>query len=301
MIYSGSVDARAVAECRELGQLGSNVVASTINAFFQSFILVEVANTPFSTARIIEELEMFSDWNIKNRIKASIKKMRIENRIQSILFPDSLREDQDVHSLVIDFLIDRVNHVLCRSSEERDRSQFCKLQEYPSSKFEERRNTLAVRGISKSKGDCCSKAFLDELLVEILKWTDKISIIDYSIGENWCNPEGRTSANYPPALVDWCIYLVSLNRQIHVDLHTSGGYRGIIQDEIDSLTNESHVNFSVIKHERSKMPHYRFVYAGGFLINIDPGIDLFRDGRVKDISARLADDIKALALVSRSS
>ena len=202
-------------------------------------------------------------------------------------------------SLVIDFLIDRVNHVLCQFSEERSQPQFCKLQEYPSSRFEARRNALAARGISKSEGECCSKSFLDDLLIEILKWTDKISIIDYSIGENWRNSEGKLSANYPPSLVDWCNHLVSLNRQIHVDLHTSGGYRGIIQNETDRLTNGSSVSFTVIKHERSKVPHDRFVYAGGFLINIDPGIDLFKDGRVKDVSARLADDIKALALVSR--
>ena len=95
MIYSGSVDARAVAECRELGHLGSNVVTTTLNAFFQSFILVEVANTPFSTARIFEEIEIFPDWKTKNIMKACIKKMRAENRIQSILLPDNFRHDPD--------------------------------------------------------------------------------------------------------------------------------------------------------------------------------------------------------------
>jgi hypothetical protein len=297
MIFSGSVDAYAIAECRDLGCLGSSIVASTINAFSQSFILVEVRGTSWSFGRIIEELELFSDWHMKNRMKANLKKMRIEDRVKALQASQTDLTTGDVSSHVIALLLDRVNQVLCQKSDKDRQPKNCILLEYPSSRFEDQRNSLAIKGIYKSAGQCTAQSFLGEMLAELLKWTDTLHIIDYSIGENWMDVEGNLSYNYPPALAEWCNYLVSLNRIVHVTLHTSGGHRSMIQEKVNYLTSGSQVEFSVVKHERNRVPHHRFVYALGFLIDIDPGIDLFKDGRVRDISAKLGYDEKARLLI----
>ena len=300
MVYTIAVDARAIEESQQLGEAGISIVASFLNSLDQNCLLIECRRSVFSCESLINAVETivessnneYLDFSTRNRLKATLKKMRLSNRVKSYRV-EKLFEHHDSPAHMMLSLANVVDQVIVT----RDCAPAGKsvtLPRFAHSPFEWKRSKTCSEGVSKKRSECHVVELLEVAFKTLITWSDQICLIDYSLGQNWFVKNNERNSNYIHAIPHWCSFLKSLERETQVVIRTlaprefeHGGQecRNLIAEIEQQFMYDLESTSIHVKVELSDKVHSRFFYSCGFFIDIDRGIDIcYKNGRVRRTS-----------------
>lgn len=297
MVYTVAIDARAIEECQPLGEAGMSYVASLLNSLDQNCLLIECRKSEFSCESLIKAVDSlvesinneWLDFSTRNRLKATLKKMRLTNRIK----PYRVEKSSELHDISAEMMICSLANVVDQVIVSQDFASTGKsvtLPRFALSPFEWRRSKTCSEGISKTHKECHVAELLNSAFRTLFSWSDKVYLIDYSLGENWFFNNERNT-NYEVAIPHWCSFFRSFEQKVQVVIRTmaprqfeSGGQEcknlvAEIEQDFMSKLDSSGIQVRV---EISDKVHSRFLHSCGFFIDIDRGIDIcYKDGKIR--------------------
>jgi hypothetical protein len=300
MVYTVAIDARAIEECQPLGEAGMSYVASLLNSLDQNCLLIECRKSEFSCESLIKAVDLlvesvnneWLDFSTRNRLKATLKKMRFTNRIKSYRFEKSAELHEITTDMMVCSLANVVDQVIVTEDFAR-RGKSVTLPRFALSPFEWWRSKTCSEGISKTHKECHVAELLNSAFRTLLSWSDQVYLIDYSLGENWFVKNERNT-NYESAIPHWCSFFRSLEREIQIVIRTMaprqfelGGQecKNLVAEIEQDFMSRLDCSCIQVRVELSDKVHSRFLHSCGFFIDIDRGIDIcYNNGMIRRTS-----------------
>lgn len=300
MVFSVSIDARAIEECKSCGKAGLSVVASLLNSLDQNCLLIERRKSTFSYESLINTVDDLvdsfandgADFLTRNRIKNTLKKMRVTDRVKSFRSEESSDPPEQSEEIMAS-LVNVVDQLIVAESCDQVALNMVRLLGFPISSFESRRSKACSEGVSKKDRECDVFDLFNPAFRTLLLWSDRVELIDYSLGQNWLNKFGQRNDNYADAIPYWRSFFKSLGRKMVIVITTVAPreYDAIGRDDLEAEIKKEFMiglegtGIQVKVETGGRKVHSRFLHSCGFFIDIDRGIDIcYRDGKVRKTS-----------------